>query len=78
MRLRVLASMQAVEPALLETPGDETPSGLARQTRQPPVIHDLAREIRYRRIMRCWRSMACAPAAHCRYRATPPGSHVRG
>jgi hypothetical protein len=34
MRLRVLASMQTMEPSLLETPVGETPSGLVWRSQQ--------------------------------------------
>ena len=55
MRLRVLTSTPPAEPSLLETPVDETPSGLVWQTQRPLVIHDLDQETRYPKIMQVLR-----------------------
>lgn len=50
MRLRVLTSPDPVEKSLLETPVDETPSGLVWQTQTPLVIHDIEQENRFPKI----------------------------
>ena len=55
MRLRVLTSTRPSDPSSLETPVDETPSGLVWQTQQPLVIHDIDRETRYPKIMQLLR-----------------------
>ena len=55
MRLRVLASRQHVETSFVETPVDETPSGLVWQTQQPLVISDIHRETRYPAILQLLR-----------------------
>ena len=55
MRLRVLTSTRHDTPALVETPVDETPSGLVWQTQAPLVIHDIEQEKRYPTIMQLLR-----------------------
>jgi formate hydrogenlyase transcriptional activator len=55
MRLRVLTSTRPTDPSFLETPVDETPSGLVWQTQQPLVIHDIDQETRYPKIMQLLR-----------------------
>jgi formate hydrogenlyase transcriptional activator len=55
MRLRVLTSTQPPEPSFLETPVDETPSGVVWQTQRPLVICDIDRETRYPKIMQLLR-----------------------
>jgi formate hydrogenlyase transcriptional activator len=55
MRLRVLTSTRPAEPSFLETPVDETPSGLVWQTQRPLVIHDIDQETRYPKIMQLLR-----------------------
>ena len=51
MRLRVLTSTRPAEPAHVENPVGETPSGLVWQTQQPLVIRDIEQETRYPKIM---------------------------
>ncbi len=55
MRLRVLTSSQSTDSTFLETPVDETPSGLVWQTQQPLIIPDINLEIRYQKIMQLMR-----------------------
>ncbi len=59
MRLRVLtsslSSSMGEAPAAVETPVEETPSGLVWQTQQPLVIHDIEQETRYPAIMQLMR-----------------------
>ena len=56
MRLRVLTATSPVEPSFLETPIEETPSGLVWQTQQPLVVHDIDGETRYPKITQVLRA----------------------
>ncbi len=51
MRLRVLTSSGPGDTNYIETPVDETPSGLVWKTQQPLVIHDIDLETRYPKVM---------------------------
>jgi formate hydrogenlyase transcriptional activator len=55
MRLRVLTSTRPTDPSFVETPVDETPSGVVWQTQQALVIHDIDQETRYPKIMQLLR-----------------------
>ena len=56
MRLRVLTAIEPMEPAYLETPVGETPSGVVWQTQQPLVIQDVEQEERFPRVMEAIRA----------------------